>query len=162
MAAPRRLTTQNTQIVTHTNKDTEYDIFMKWFVMPREEKEERGLPTDIAAFLQKHNLTPADIEEFKNNPRFNDDVEKYVAKWAYTKYPTLAHRLYKKAVSTLDPQVLREFRAFGREHTEKVKAEKDGGGVSINFNLSVPDEQYRQIIAREAKILSEGGSESPA
>lgn len=159
MAAPRRLTTtddDNKPVLTDT--DQKYDAFMRWFVMPIEDKEANGLPTSIAEFLQKHDLKLEELNEFRSNPRFHDDVEKYVAQWTYSKYPALAHRLYAKAAKTLDPALLREFRSFGRDHVEKRKAEKDGGGVNINFNLNVPEEQYRQIVAREAKVLS-GSSE---
>lgn len=133
---------------TQPTSDEKYRTFLHWYSIPPEQKIRSHLPVTIPDFLTAHSLTNEDLSFFYNKETFADDVVEATVKWAKTKTSEMVHILYDRYKERKNAS---DFSAFV-DFITKINAKDKASNQQINiFNLN--DEQYRQIIARESRIL---------
>lgn len=118
-----------------------YTIFIKWFAMPKETRE----PKTMAEFCSQYNITKSDISAFTTKDSYYEDLVKEAKNWGKSKLPEMLHILYndfKESKKAITAQTFKQL----------LELDKEQKPLNINvFNL--PEQQYRQIVAREAKLF---------
>lgn len=127
------------------SEDDIYKIFIKWYSMPPESRD----PKTIPLFCEKMNIQLATIAGFYDRESFSEDLLKQAKQWGKSKIPELLHMLYRQYKEKKNPNDLRMYKEL-LELDKEIK-----NGPTFNFNLLNPSEdQYRSIIAREARTLA--------
>lgn len=140
-------------VINQPSLDEKYRSFLHWYSIPPEQKIKSNLPVTISEFMVKNNLTSDDLSTFHSKETFADDVVEATVKWAKTKTSEMVHILYERYKERKNAS---DFSAFV-EFITKINAKDKANNQQINiFNLN--DQQYRQIIERESRVLNpEGG-----
>lgn len=126
------------------SKITPYHTFITWYAIPESQRD----PKSIDDFCTRLSITKADVVEYSQRETFYDDLYKAAQDWGKSKVPELLHLLYKEYKDKKNPSHLKMFK-------ELLELNKENKNI-INFNNFNPsDEQYRQIVAREARLLEE-------
>jgi len=136
------------QIVPHQNA---YNFFIRWFTTPPNER----IPASKDQFYTTIGINDDIVAEYQSRDTYYDDIYKEARNWGRSKIPQLLHMLYEEFKQTKKPAILETYKKL-------LEVDKKEGGSTFNFNTFNPsDEQYRQILAREAKSLEAGSEESP-
>ncbi len=129
------------------DKQQTYSVFVKWFAMPKETR----YPATEEEFCTLAKISKQDLAEFANRDTFYDDLVKEAKNWGKTKLPEMLHMLYNDFKENKKPVVAQTFKSL-------LELDKEQKPLNINvFNL--PEQQYRQIVAREAKLLETSSAE---
>ncbi len=122
-----------------------YITYLKWIISDPKER----YPQSLEDFLDKYELTREDLEGFENRPNYYADIEREIKNWGISKLPEVIRKAFKDATS--DKASSGSIRAF-KELLEDSKNKVN----NINFFAINPsDEQYRKILGRESKRLSQ-------
>ena len=139
------------EMATLPTIEDQYKSFLHWYSMSPDQKIRSSLPTSIPDYLKANNLTSKDLSTFYSKDTFADDIVESTVKWAKTKTSEMIHILYERYK---DRKLASDFTAF-TDFITKINAKEKSNQTQVNiFNLN--DEQYRQIITREANIIHEG------
>lgn len=132
---------------------TAYQRFVAWLSLPPHKRK----PRYMDEFCQQNGITKEKLVEFQDADGFYDHVYQSAVKWGQSKLPEILHILYEKIKKEQNAQDIRTF----KELLQETKSEDHGKNVQNNYYLSVNDDQYKQIIKREAQSIgfSDTGSE---
>jgi len=135
-----------------STSNSSYLSFIKWYVMPPNERQ----PKTQAELMAVLGITNQDVAEYQQRDTFHSDIYREAQNWGKMKIPELLHTLYQEFKETKKPALLETYKKL-------LEIDKKEGGNSFNFVVLDPtDEQYKQIIAREARHITISGEESPA
>lgn len=130
--------------------DKKYRAFVRWYVSDKSDDD------STIEYCKSHGLTSGDIKEWCTSGTFEDDVFEESIRWLKQQTPTIIKDLMKKYEATKDLQILKQLKEF-IVINKQTKDEAKGTTNNYQFNiLSTSDEQYRQIIERESRILAGG------
>lgn len=132
-----------------------YLAYIKWRSHPVEKTD----PQNNDEFCAKYAITQKDLISFINRETYQDDLLISSLNWAKSKTPELLHLVYNEVKLNKSVADLDKFIQLAHEIKKKDKDAKANNNFFF-FN-DIKDEQYRNIIAREAKSISSGGEESP-
>lgn len=128
---------------------TIYNIFIKWYTMPKESRE----PRTLKEFCDQFEITKEDISEFMQRDTYYDDLMKEGKNWGKSKLPEMLHILYEDFKENKKPITAQAFKQL-------LEVDKEQKTNNINvFNIS--DQQYRQIVQREARLSEESSTKPP-
>jgi hypothetical protein len=137
---------------TPTNKEAVYDAFVYWLSIPELDRR----PRTIEEFCKHYKVDPSDLKDFAQRPGFYDLLEQRAVHWAQSKIPNILHSLYARIQNDKSTSDVKAFMEYVREYHRKPDSK------TINMLVINPsDEQYRQILAREAAVLGSGSPETP-
>ena len=81
------------------SNDQAYSSFIKWYVVPPNER----LPKTLPELLKVLNITETDIAEFQQRDSFHSDIYREAQNWGKMKVPELLHSLYEEFKSSKKP-----------------------------------------------------------
>lgn len=126
------------------DKNKIYPIYLQWFAKPPGKRR----PPTLEEFLTRYKITKKDIIDFHERQEFYDDLENAAVKWGQQRLPELLHLLYDKIKSGKSSSDIKVFKDL--VYPEKKQTQSN----NVNVILNLQDEQYKQIIQREAKLLN--------
>jgi GH35 family endo-1,4-beta-xylanase len=132
--------------------DDLYSIFLEWRTRPIGDDD----PQNIAEFCTLHNTDRATLKEFTKRPGYNEDLISYSLQWARNRIPELVQLVYNKVKLSKNVKDLESFVNIVEDLSNK---DKYSGGAKIQNNFFINDQQYQQILAREVRALTPGGTE---
>lgn len=128
-----------------------YKTFVRWF-----SKSSKRSPEELDEFCTENQITRDDIQDWIFSEKFNDDIFDEAINYAKAKTPMIIRSLVDKYEQTKEPILLRHLREF--MSLNKKDNEPKGNNYQFNF-LNVSDDQYRQILEREARAFNIGSTE---
>jgi hypothetical protein len=133
-----------------------YHAYINWKARPIAKDD----PQSPEEFCKKFKIKKSDILAFVGSPDYQDDLLTAVLNWAKSKTPELLHIVYNEVKLNKSVADLERFVQLAHEIKKKDKEQKQV--TNYNFFTNIKDQQYANIIRREAENLDTGGTESPA
>ena len=127
-----------------------YKIFVIWKSRPPQKTD----PQNPKEFAEKYGVTLSDLREFTERPEYPDDTLNASIGWAKSKTPELIQQIYKEVKESKNVADLERFLNVIYELKRKDKINNQ----QINFFGNLSDEQYANILKREAKLLEAGSN----
>lgn len=132
------------------DNETIYRIFITWKSRPPQKAD----PQNPQEFCEKYKVTMSDLREFMERPEYADDILTNTIGWAKTKTPELIQSIYKEVKESKNVADLERFLNVIYEIKKKDKVNSQ----QFNFFNNLTDEQYANILKREAKLLEAGSN----
>lgn len=132
--------------------DEIYRIYVKWRARPIT----KGAPQHDDAFCEQYGITMKDVISFVERPEYQDHLLSESINWAKSKTPELLHIVYNEVKLNKSVADLERFMHVAHEIKKKDKENKTIN--NFNFFADLKDEQFNNIVRREARILSEGSA----
>jgi|SRR3990167_3608108 len=129
-----------------------YKVFVNWKARPI--TLEGPEPKSHEEFCQRYNITIKDLIAFSERPEYKEDLVMASIDWAKSKTPELLQMVYREIKESKSVADLERFLNIIHEIKRK-----DNAKTFNQFNFIVDDKQYREIVAREAKLLESGSQE---
>lgn len=123
-----------------------YKNLVAWKALPKG----KTAPKNIAEFASKMGVDKQKLLDIVNDPQFAEDVRLEALSWAKLKVPEILQILYteiKKTKSTTDAE------RFMKIAYESERKDKESNSQVNIINNILSDEQYKKIVAREARLL---------
>lgn len=136
----------------HMDQEQIYRVFVNWKARPITPNGPE--PKTVQEFCQRYNITIKDLISFSERPEYKEDLVAASIDWAKSKTPELLQIVYQEV--KLNKSVADLERFLNIIHEIK---RKDNAKTFNQFNFIVDDKQYREIVAREAKLLESGSKE---
>jgi len=136
------------------NLNSAYQAYIRWRSYPQEKTD----PQSNDEFCKKYGITTKDLLEFINKDTYQDDLLISSLNWAKSKTPELLHIVYAEVKLNKEVGDLEKFMNLTHEIKRKDKDMK--GITNFNFFTSLKDDQYENIIRREAESLNNGREET--
>jgi hypothetical protein len=133
--------------------DRKYKKFVRWYATSSKRNQE-----ELDEFCEKNEIMKDEIQEWMFSNSFNDDIFDEAVNYAKSKTPMILKTLIDKYEQTKEPAYLRHIKDFMA--LNKKDTPPQGNNYQFNF-LNPTDEQYRQILERETRILNIGSAEEP-
>lgn len=136
------------ELTTNQEQNELKEMYIKWFVMHKDERALANLPLSPQEFADRYNTDISSIKEIHALPTFADDVYKATQKWAKLKVTQMAHLLVENYIQSKSPRDFDTYLKFiesGKESNNPL-----GQGNQINF-FNLTPKQYEQILKRESK-----------
>ena len=134
-------------------KDKLYKIFIEWKARPIIEGQ--GVQT-IDEFCEKYKTTKKQLLEFTDHPTFSEDIVTETLLWAKSKTPELIHTVYNQIRLSKSVNDLARFLELIHEVKEKKESTQNN---QYNFFNNLDEQAYRNIIARESRLLKTRSTE---
>lgn len=136
-----------------------YKVYIDWLVKPHSERELLKLPVDNDQFCLRYNTTKAALASVRDVPSFPEDIHRAAVEWAKLKLPQMFQSMFEKASIDRSGRSAKAFIDAINESEKLLKPDKND--PTIQVNLDVSDEQYKQILDRENKrlLIERGGQE---
>ena len=126
-------------------KTDPYPLFIAWYAKPIDERN----PPSLEGFCEKYKITKADIAEYSLRSEFFNDLKNESLAWAKRQTPEIIHILYNKIKKD---RTSADIKAW-LEMIYDLGKPNSNPQLTYNF-INVPDDTYKSIIKREAKLLN--------
>jgi hypothetical protein len=126
-----------------------YDAFVYWLSIPELDRQ----PRTLDEFCTMYAVTKPTLKEFMQRAGFYDLLEQRSVQWAQSKIPAILHSMYARIKQDQSIPDIRQFLEYVREYNRK----PDNKTTNVLI-INPSDDQYRQIISREAAILGDGSA----
>lgn len=133
-----------------------YLAYVKWRACPIGPAD----PQSTEAFCTLHKITTQQIIDFINKESYQDDLLITSLNWAKSKTPELLHIVYNEVKLNKSVADLDRFIQLAHEIKKKDKESKTVN--NFNFFKEIDEKQYRNIIAREARVIDASSEEAPS
>lgn len=123
-----------------------YRAFVRWKTIPLTQND----PQSLEAFCELHSVSKETILEFVQKPEYGDDILISTLSWAKSKTPELMHTIYREVKNNKSVSDLQKFLELAHDLEKKQNSKSN---TQNNFFINLPDDQYKNIVTREAKLL---------
>lgn len=134
-----------------------FPLYVRWKARPIESDD---LPADYPKsnqeFALKHGLALSDIAVFDARPDFQTELAKELVLWARARLPELFHSGYKHAKTTKNLKDAEAFVSLIKGLEGQISDSQSPG--SMDYQHDIDDDQYNEIIQREARSLEARGA----
>lgn len=126
-----------------SNPNEVYIQYIRWLIADPKERFHKTL----SEFMDHHDLSNADIEEFENKPTYVQDFEREIKNWGLSKLPEVIREAHKQALTGRAASI----RAF----KDLLEDNKNKGNTVNFFSINPTPEQYQKILSRENNRITE-------